>query len=563
MKNLLNNVSLSIKIIGNSIFLFLMMSIIAGYALSAMNKSGSDLEAIAEQDIPLTAYLTSITEHQIEQMLHFTRAIRYGQLVFMPNSKANLNKAISKFDELNQEAFKDISQAEQMVERYGLLAGSEKEKKEFEYFAQALQKIKQTYTEFEQNSHQAFSALKNGKTNEAEALAGKTEQKGSQLNTDLGNLQLEVGKYTEEAVKRAKANEYNAFMLLLVLTVSSLVVGLFISLMISLNTIKRIKGTSASLEIISQGDLTFDITTDGSDEIGLLKESMQTMQSRLQDMISKITSTAHQLSTSSEQVSNVMLKTSENIQQQQAETELVSTAMIEMSSAVGNVSKGVIETSSAANDANSEATSGQNVVEDAVTGIQQLAAQISSTTEVISEVEKSSEEISTVLEVIKGIAEQTNLLALNAAIEAARAGEQGRGFAVVADEVRTLASRTQESTAEINDIIEKLQSGATNATQAMIESRDQSKTVAEKASLAGSSLVTISTSVERIDTMSTQIASAAEEQNAVAENMNNNISHINEMAIQNAISVEQTTNAGKDLARLAADLQVLVEKFQV
>jgi len=445
MKNILNNVSLSIKITGNTLFLFLMMSIIAGYALYAMNKIGSELEAIAEQDIPLTGYLTSITEHQLEQMLHFTRAIRYGQLVFMPNSKANLKKEISRFDELNQEASKDISQAEQMVEKYGLLAGSEKEKKEFEYFAQELKKVKQTYTEFEQNAHQAFSALNKGKSNEAEALAGKTEQKGDQLDTELGSLQLEVGKYTEEAVKRAKANEYSAFMLLLILTVSSLVVGLFISLMIALNTIKRIKGASASLEIISQGDLTLDIATDGSDEIGQLKESMQTMQSRLQDMISKITSTAHQLSTSSDEVSTVMLKTSENIQQQQAETELVSTAMIEMSSAVGNVSKGVIETSSAANDANSEATSGQQVVEGAVTGIQQLASQISSTTEVISEVEKSSEEISTVLEVIKGIAEQTNLLALNAAIEAARAGEQGRGFAVVADEVRTLASRTQEA----------------------------------------------------------------------------------------------------------------------
>jgi methyl-accepting chemotaxis protein len=317
------------------------------------------------------------------------------------------------------------------------------------------------------------------------------------------------------------------------------------------------------LQQVAEGDLTSSIEVTRRDEIGDLMRGLQSMQQRLLEMISQINSTTTQLSTAAEEVSTVTAQTSANIQQQQSETDQLATAMNEMSATVREVAESVGNTSTAANDANDEAEKGHRVMEQAVQEIGQLAVQIERASEVMAQVERDSENISTVLDVIKSIAEQTNLLALNAAIEAARAGEQGRGFAVVADEVRTLAGRTQASTAEINQIIEKLQTGSRNAAQAMSQSREQARYVVDQSSLASSSLTTIVESVSKIDQMSSQIATAAEEQSTVAEDMNHNLVRISDMGKQNAAGANQTSQAGQELARMASTLQELIGQFRV
>ena len=349
------------------------------------------------------------------------------------------------------------------------------------------------------------------------------------------------------------------------ITIGSLIVLLGIGLvyLIMSRVLGCLPKIIAEMDKVAGGDLTSCIDVNRQDEFGQLMRALQTMQKRLLEMVSKIGDTTSQLSTTAEEVSVVMAQTNENIQQQQSETEQIAISMDELCTAAGEVATNVVNTSAAANGASVEADNGQKVVNETVVSVQSLASQIESTASVIAEVEKSSENINTMLDVIKSIAEQTNLLALNAAIEAARAGEQGRGFAVVADEVRTLAGRTQQSTEEINHIIDILQSGSHKAVKSMNQSRELAGAVVEQATLAGTSLTTISSSVSEIDNMSTQIATATEQQNAVAENMKNNIDNINNMAIDNATSTQQTSEAGQDLARMASELQSLVEQFHI
>jgi methyl-accepting chemotaxis protein len=315
---------------------------------------------------------------------------------------------------------------------------------------------------------------------------------------------------------------------------------------------------------IADGDLTGDeLTSKGNDELAELAVAINHMSVSLNDVIQHISSSVHRIASASEELSATSEETGTSIYEQQSQTEQVATAMNEMSATVLEVSRNIAVTAQAAQEANAETANGRKVVDDAVGGIQLLAGHLDGTADTIHQLEQDSDNINAVLDVIKSVAEQTNLLALNAAIEAARAGEQGRGFAVVADEVRTLAGRTQKSTEEINQVIEKLQAGSRNAVGAMNKSREEAQSVVEQASKAGASLSKISAAVEHINDMSTQIASAAEEQSATAEEINRNITNISEIAHETTSGAQQTIAASSDLARLSTELHEVVARFKV
>jgi methyl-accepting chemotaxis protein len=344
----------------------------------------------------------------------------------------------------------------------------------------------------------------------------------------------------------------------------ALVVGLFIVWYIGRSITHPISSAVQAMNDIAQGegDLTKRLDAKGRDEIAQMAEAFNRFAEKVRSIVVQVSASTAQLGAAAEQMAAVTQETTQGVQQQQSETEQVATAMNEMTVTVQEVARHATEASGAAQSADNEAHAGKSVVEQTVASINVLATEIENATGVISKVESDSESIGAVLEVIRGVADQTNLLALNAAIEAARAGEQGRGFAVVADEVRTLASRTQESTQEIQSVIERLQEGSRQAVQAMESSRERSQESVEQAAHAGESLDAITRAVTTISDMNMQIANAAAEQSGVAEEINKNVVNISHVVQQTADGAQQTSASSSELARLAGELQTLVSQFK-
>ena len=340
-------------------------------------------------------------------------------------------------------------------------------------------------------------------------------------------------------------------------TVFYLFVGLYFSI---INNVKRV-GTAT--QKMADGDLNTRLTLRGNDEMQEIATDFNSMAEKFEALVQQIVSATSQLAAASEEVAVISQESASNLNQQRSETEQVATAMNEMSATVHEVAKNAGDASGAAANADNEAKAGNSIVGQASHSIDELAHEVENAATVIQQLAQDSDSIGSVLTVIKGIAEQTNLLALNAAIEAARAGEQGRGFAVVADEVRTLAGRTQESTQEIESMIDKLQSGAKNAVTAMETGREKATIGVEQTKQAGEALAAITRAVTTISEMNTQIASAAEEQSATTEEMNKNIININQLADQTANSADQSTAASAELSKLATDLQNLVSHFKI
>jgi len=343
-------------------------------------------------------------------------------------------------------------------------------------------------------------------------------------------------------------------------TVIAVVAYLFTALYFAVSM--SVAKVSEATKALADGDLTTNIPLDSKDEMNVIAEQFNHMVEKFAALIQQIFSATNQLAAASEEMSLISKESAANVDQQKHETNQVATAMNEMTATVQEVARNASDAAGAANSADNEANAGKVVVKNTTDTISQLALGIDNASSVIKSVESNSVNIGSVLDVIKGIAEQTNLLALNAAIEAARAGEQGRGFAVVADEVRTLASRTQQSTQEIETMIDHLQQSSREAVEVMDQSCNQAQTGVKHAGEVTQSFELITRAVSSINDLNTQIASAAEEQSAVTEEINRSIISISNISEQTSSGTEQTLISSNELARLASDLQVLVSNFK-
>ncbi len=353
--------------------------------------------------------------------------------------------------------------------------------------------------------------------------------------------------------------------LVLGILVVALAFGVVVAWLLDRVTIRPLNVAVAAMSDIAsgEGDLTKRLPAKGKDEIAQLANGFNAFVDKIRHLVGQNIEFIGQLADRVDRLGVVSQQTSAGADQQQRETEQVATAVNEMSTTVQEVARHASDAAQAAQGADQETEKGRQVVNHTVEVMDAVAREVDTAADVIHKLEAQSEDIGSVLDVIKTIAEQTNLLALNAAIEAARAGEQGRGFAVVADEVRTLASRTQESTLEIEETVERLQNGARDAVKAMEQGRDRARAGVEQAAAAGSSLESIAEAVGAINAMNAQIAQAAEQQAEVVEGINRNVVSISHVAEQNAAGAQQTYSAINELAALRDQLHQLMQQFRI
>ncbi|MGO1749024.1 MAG: methyl-accepting chemotaxis protein [Marinobacter sp.] len=394
-------------------------------------------------------------------------------------------------------------------------------------------------------------------------LTEASEQLSQDMVTTARRVTESANGLREVQVTKMEADRTQAITLIFGATGIAVLLGILMAYLITRAITSPINHAVAIASEVASGNLSVHIDNNRTDEIGRLMAALATMVSGLRELVRSIESGATNIAASAEELSTVTSQTSDGINRQKQETDQVAAAMNEMTATVADIARNAEQAFTIASDAANQATKGEHEVRETVNQVNSLSVEVSQSMEIIQGLQAETANIGTVLDVIKSVAEQTNLLALNAAIEAARAGEQGRGFAVVADEVRSLAQRTQSSAQEIEALVTTLQSSAKISVSAMESSASLASHTLERATATGASIERITHSVEEIKQYNNQIATASEQQTSVAEEINQNVTRIRDVTDQSAASSNQTASSSSELARLGSELQTLVSRFRL
>ena len=429
---------------------------------------------------------------------------------------------------------------------------------------QLYDQFKKTFAAYRTGIAQSFTLAEQGKRNELTKLLlvdMKTvvDGSGKQLN-DLADLFAR--QVAAESEKSAAHYETSRTIVTLFIALAALAT-VALAMLLTRSIVRPLSSAVDAAESVARGDLTRPIETHGNDEVSRLLKALATMQQNLRETLQGISGSATQLATAADELSAVTVDSTQGLQEQNNEIEQAATAVNEMTAAVEEVARNAVSTSDATRQSSQSAQLGQERVSETASAINALASDVQNTGELVQSLANQSQDIGKVLDVIRAIAEQTNLLALNAAIEAARAGESGRGFAVVADEVRALAYRTQQSTQEIEQMVQGMRSGSSLALESMQASASRAASTLVLAERAGEALVTITASVHEIHERNLVIASAAEEQAQVAREVDRNLVNIRDLSVRSAAGADQTSASSHELSQLANALQGMVRRFQL
>jgi methyl-accepting chemotaxis protein len=402
--------------------------------------------------------------------------------------------------------------------------------------------------------------------------AGQADQAGARINGELAAIGRKLDAALEGLIKLNQQGADTAagdatelyeqsWTIVASIIVLSLILTLILAWWLTRSIVQPIRQALDVAQTIAGGNLTARITQEGQDEPAQLLAALAAMQQNLRSTIQGISESSQQLASAAEEMSAVMEQSTRSLQAQNDEIELAATAVTQMSAAVDEVASNAVSTSEASRASDADSQHGHRQVAQTIESIQGLVGEVMNASAQAQGLATQAQDISKVLEVIRGIAGQTNLLALNAAIEAARAGEAGRGFAVVADEVRSLAQRTQDSTQEIEQMISSIQTGTQDTVGAMQNSANQAEQTLQRASGAGQALEKITAAISQINQRNLVIASAAEQQSLVAREVDRSLVSIRDLSTQTAAGATQTSAASQELSRLAVDLNGLVTRF--
>ena len=561
-------------------------------AAESLIRAGENLVTVSsDADNAMTAMELAVEEvfkasKLLEQKIKSISDIEFGETSFQLSMLANAKDLVieiqatqlaleevaqsDSLDELQQpinEYRKSIEQFDDFISHSTGLAERYKGVKEIREVLDSIKAVDAHHATLQLSAEKMIKAqtsLLKASILSQEAMA-ELDSIGEKTSILLGEVEALATNEMKGAMNSAASASELALSTIIIVSLFSIISGVVLGITIARSITRPLGGEPKEMmafaRSIADGDLrlAFDEKAPSDSVYGAMRD----MSNKLKVMVTEVVQSSASLAAVAEESSVATQETRHNIQQQQLETDQVAAAINEMSATVHEVACNTAEAAQLTELAQRQALSGSETVNHASEAINSLVDRVNGAGEVIASLREESQEIGKVLEVIQGIAEQTNLLALNAAIEAARAGDQGRGFSVVADEVRTLAQRTQESAADIGTMIVSIQNSAQSAMNVMSESQEQAEITVGHTAKTGDAFNEIKDSVEKISQMALQIATASEQQSQVSEEVNRNITQISELAVQNSTGSEQISSASNEVAASAEQLSSIAHQFKI
>lgn len=545
---LINNLSLRTKIIAPMIFLALIFLGVAILSINNLSSLTNSSNKIVNQYMPAIEHLL-----RIDSDLYSIQSAERS-LIFLKVGDEQYNLMARQ----QTEKLQDI---ERLIEALLSELTGNTEKQLLSQFRESLETWKQTTLAIERERREGGRI---GRRTAIDFSFGIGYEQFQGVQETLTKLIDTVNQNAKDEKQLINGLSESSKASQIVSSIIGLALVITVAIYLPYSVLKPLNQLMSRVNAIAHGDgdLTARLKIDNQDEFGKLATAFNSFLNKLQKIIGSVAGSIDQIASQAEELSVITNITNESITKQNSNIEEVANAIQKMSTSVNAVSQSTSEAANSASAANERSLSGRQIVQETIQSIEELAGGVNESAGVVRLLLEDSDNIGGVLDVIKSIAEQTNLLALNAAIEAARAGEQGRGFAVVADEVRSLAGRTQESTQEIQNIIERLQQGTQNSVHVMEQGQFKVQQSVEKASLAGEALEAITRSVNTINTMSSQVVMAIEEQNTMTNNINENLHQITNSTSQSSQNIGEVQASGEELARLAASLQEQIGLFK-